>query len=234
MRQVPEYAIIGAGRMARHFRQYLHLLNIPYQQWSRKVDPAHTQLEAIIDRCNPIVILIQDGAIESFISTHPFLLDKTLVHFSGSLHTELAHSAHPLMTFSSELYSLDAYQKIPFVIENNRLSMNDLLPGLNNPSFKISSELKAFYHAMCVIGGNFTAILWQKFFTELETVFKIPKEAAYPYLNQVCVNLQKNLAEALTGPLVRKDEITIKANLQALENDPFQKVYQAFLGVTKL
>lgn len=234
MGQVPEYAIIGAGRMARHFCHYLHLLNIPYQQWSRKVDPAHTKLEAIIDRCNPIVILIHDGAIKSFISQHPFLQRKTLVHFSGSLRTELANSAHPLMTFSNELYSLNDYQKIPFVFEKGRLSINELLPGLSNPSFEIPVDLKPFYHAMCVMSGNFTALLWQKFFTELETVFKIPKEMAFPYLKQISLNLQKDSLSALTGPLVRKDQATIQANLQALANDPYQKVYQAFLEANKL
>ncbi len=231
MGQVPEYAIIGAGRMARHFCHYLHLLNIPYRQWSRKADPAHVKLEEVIDGCKSILILINDGAIESFINAHPFLKKKVLVHFSGSLNTSLANGAHPLMTFNDKLYSLDTYQKIPFVIEKTDTAINELLPGLANPSFVIPRELKAFYHAMCVLSGNFTAILWQKFFTELETTFNIPKEMAHPYLEQIVLNLQNNPQSALTGPLSRNDLVTINANLQALAKDPFQKVYQAFWDI---
>ena len=35
---------------------------------------------------------------------------------------------------------------------------------------------------------------------------------------------------ALTGPLARKDFKTIKRNLSALANDPYKKVYEAFLN----
>ncbi len=34
MRQVPNYLIIGSGRIARHFSYYLQLLQLPYRQWS--------------------------------------------------------------------------------------------------------------------------------------------------------------------------------------------------------
>lgn len=231
MGQVPEYAIIGAGRIAKHFCHYLDLLNIPYRQWSRKADPAYARLEAIVAKCNPVLILITDGSIEAFIKSHPFLQDKILVHFSGSLHTPLAHGAHPLMAFNAEQYPLDLYQKICFITEENSLPFKELLPGLKNPTFAIPHQLKSFYHAMCVISGNFTTMLWQKFFSELETVFKIPRENIYPYLQQICLNLQSNAQLALTGPLVRNDQATMAANLQALTNDPFQKIYHAFVEV---
>lgn len=230
MGQVPEYAVIGDGRMARHFCHYLDLLNISYQQWSRKADPSENQLPAIIDRCNPILILITDGAIEAFIQARPLLHNKSLIHFSGSLHTELACNTHPLMTFSHEFYPLSVYQKIPFAIETKKV-LSELLPGLPNPSFVIPPELKSYYHALCVISGNFAALLWQKFFNELENRFQVSKEIAFPYLEQICLNLQKDSLSALTGPLVRNDEVTIKANLQALEHDSFKEVYQAFVEV---
>lgn len=229
MRQVPNYGIIGDGKMARHFCHYLSLLKISYQQWSRTADPNYQHFENFIQHCNPILILISDAAIEDFIVNHPNLKTKTLIHFSGRLVSGLAYGAHPLMTFSHSFYPLTTYQKIPFILENKAPPFSELLPGLNNPAFAINPELKAFYHALCVLSGNFTVLLWQKFFKELTTTFQIPKSMIYPYLEQTLLNLQENDQHALTGPLARGDQATIQANLQALKNDPFQKIYQAFL-----
>lgn len=227
MRQVP-YGIIGTGRVARHMCHYLTLLSIPYLQISARASAF--DLEPIIVACDPLLILINDDAIEPYLQNHPSLQQKTRVHFSGSLTTMHAHGAHPLMTFSTELYDLDIYQKIPFVIEKNNLKFNQLLPGLSNPHFEIDAALKSFYHSLCVMSSNFTAILWQKFFQELEHKFSIPKSAVFPYLEQTCLNLMRQ-ENALTGPLIRNDQQTITSNLQALNFDPFQKIYQAFVDV---
>lgn len=229
MRQVPRYGIIGNGRMARHFTHYLHLLSIPYIQWSRAEQHSNTSLNTLISQCNPIIILISDAVIETFIHNYPLLHDKTLVHFSGNLITPLAYSAHPLMTFNHSLYELSCYEKISFIIEKEGLLFDELLPGLANPHFAIPKTLKPLYHSLCVLSNNFTVLLWQKFFSELENTFDIPKHAAHFFLTQTCHNLIANEHTALTGPLTRGDNNTIAANLVALEGDPFQKVYQAFL-----
>ena len=81
------------------------------------------------------------------------------------------------------------------------------------------------------MSGNFTTLLWQKFFTELETKFSIPKEAAMPYLEQIKTNLESNAAKALSGPIARQDFATIRNNLSALENDSFAGIYHAFVEV---
>lgn len=228
MRQVPSnYGIIGAGKMARHFSHYLDLLKISYQQWSRNTDPEFKKIRNAFKDCNPILLLISDTAIEPFIQQHTFLKNKNLIHFSGSLVTPLATSTHPLMTFSDNLYSLETYRTIPFVLEQNS-KLSDLLPGLKNSSYVLKTEQKALYHALCVLSGNFTVLLWQKFFAELEESLNLPKAIAFPYLEQITKNLQQD-GKVLTGPLARGDQTTIQANLTALSNDPFQKIYQAFL-----
>ncbi len=230
MRQVPKYAIIGAGRAANHIIHYFKLLDIPYIQWSRSCNKL-SSLNSCIADCHQILLLINDSAIEKFIIDNPILHSKQIVHFSGVLVSELAYGSHPLISFSEDLYALDVYQKIPFILDNDKLSFQKLLPGLDNPHFIISSELKPFYHSLCVLSGNFTVILWQKFFSELEKKLNIPREFAQHYLQQICSNLQRHPQAALTGPLVRDDKTTIEANLQALVNDPFQKIYQSFVEV---
>jgi len=232
MGQVPqaEFAIIGSGRMARHFCHYLDLLRISYRQWSRQTDPQYTQLAQIIAPCDRVLLLINDTAIEPFITAHNCLHNKTLLHFSGQLVTKLAIGLHPLMTFNQQLYSLATYQKISFIVEQDAPPFSQLLPGLSNPNFRIDPNKKAFYHALCVLSGNFTVLLWQKFFTELEKTFAIPQQHTQEYLNQIFHNIQEDVQTALTGPLPRNDITTLNNNLQALSGDPFQQVYQAFVN----
>lgn len=230
MRQVPRYAIIGSGRLARHFCHYFHLLGISFQQWSRRDDPTLEKLPSVIEGCDRVLVLISDSAIESFIQDNLCLKEKVLIHCSGQLVTSLAHSAHPPYPFTQKLYSLDRYLKIPFVIEKEGPEFADLLPELSNPHVKIDKKLKPFYHALCVMGGNFTTLLWQKVSQEFERKLNFPKGIAHPYLEQIFLNLLQEPEDALAGPLVRGDTNTIVSNLNALAQDPYQEVYQAFVN----
>ncbi len=227
MRQVPEFGIIGNGRVARHFQHYLQLLGIPVRTWSRAESsiPAAEALRA----CDTVLLLVSDDAIVPCAEAWPEPRRTRLVHFSGSLVTPLAHAAHPLMTFGPELYDLDTYRAIPFVLDAGGPPFAELLPGLRNPSFTIPAADRPYYHALCVMAGNFSTLLWQKLFAEFEARFGIPASAAHPYLARVAANLAGDAGRALTGPIARNDARTIAANLEALEGDPFQAVYAAFV-----
>lgn len=227
MKQVP-YGIIGAGRMARHFSYYLSLLHIPFRHWSRSQPVA--DLAILIQGSERLLILIQDDAIDAFIKSHEALNGKKLLHFSGRLSTPLAVGVHPLLTFGADLYTLDIYQNMPFIVDNNGMAFSDLLPGLSNPYYPVDSDKKALYHSLCVLSGNFTVLLWQKFFKELAHTIGIPADAGQLYLQQIANNLKNNPQAALTGPLARNDVKTIAANIQALAGDPYQPVYQAFVA----
>jgi hypothetical protein len=226
---VPLFGIVGSGRVARHFHHYLTLLGFPVCTWSRRApEPPPPQALA---SCATVLLLIQDAAIEPFIEDWPALRSRRLVHFSGSLVTPLAAGAHPLMTFGPDLYALDVYQSIPFVLEAGGAAFEDLLPGLPNPAFAIPAGERPFYHALCVMAGNFSTILWLKLFEEFQTRLNLPPSAAHPYLAQVAGNLMRDSSRALTGPLARGDAQAIAANLGALEGDPFHAVYSAFVKV---
>lgn len=222
------YTIIGDGRAARHMMHYLTLLNIPFYQWSRK---KNNDLERCVMASQRILLLISDAALTPFLHQYPILSNKMVIHFSGALNIQNAYTAHPLTSFSEELFDLERYQKIPFFLEIGSPDLTELLPGLSNPQFCIPAELKSLYHSLCVISGNFTTLLWQKFFKELEQTFNVPKEAALPYLEIITRNLQINHQNALTGPLARGDFITMQKNLEALGNDPIAKIYRAFIEV---
>lgn len=232
MGQVPEFdqtpfGIVGDGRVARHVHRYLDLLGIPVLTWARR-QPGPSPSEAL-GSCRTVLLLIRDEAIVPFIEAWPSLGEKHLVHFSGSLVTPLADGAHPLMTFGPRLYDIADYRAIPFVVDAGRTPFAELLPGLPNPSYTIRPEDRPYYHALCVLAGNFSTLLWVKLFDEFQGRLGIPPSAAAPYLARVAANVAADGRQAMTGPLSRADRQAVTANLKALEGDPFHAVYAAFV-----
>lgn len=227
MKQVPHYLIIGDGRVSRHFQCYFSLLNLSYSVWHRR--QAIEILYQNINRATHILILIKDDAINAFCETYLHNIQAYLIHFSGSLVSPYAYGAHPLMTFGAEIYTLNEYITIPFVLDDDTPDFTTLLPHLPNQNMKLNKSLKAKYHALCVLGGNFSCLLWQKLFACFEEELNIPASFAHPYLRQQTKNLLTQAKTALTGPLIRRDYITLQNNIAALDNDPFKEVYLSFV-----
>lgn len=237
MRQVPRlqsknlYGVVGDGQAARHFSHYLQLLGIPFKTWSRT--EASEYCENLADRlseCKIILVLISDSAIETFLKENErFFKDRTAVHFSGSLVTPLAEGFHPLMSFGGNFLSLDEYKKIPFILERGRASFEEIFPDLSNPHITIHAKDKSLYHSFCVMSGNFTTLLWQKVFKEMQSQLQIPREYLHPYLEAITRNLLESPESALSGPIHRRDVKTLTVNLKALRRDPYAKIYRAFV-----
>lgn len=234
MRQVPPLApapfgIVGDGRVARHFSHYFTLLGLQALTWSRRSSTG-PPVEALAG-CGTVLLLIRDAAIVPFLEAWPELRSHRLVHCAGSLVVPGVACAHPLMTFGPRLYDRETYRSIPFVLDADSCPFEELLPGLPNASCTIPADERAYYHALCVMAGNFTALLWRHLFAQFEDRLRIPAAAAHPFLAQTAANLAADPSQALTGPLVRGDAATIAANLDALDGDAFQDVYAAFVRV---
>jgi predicted short-subunit dehydrogenase-like oxidoreductase (DUF2520 family) len=231
------YAILGGGRLARHFSRYFHLLEIPHTRWARDhhaslntfedVD-AETRLRKSIDKAGCILLLVSDQAIPALLEQYPFLHGKRLVHCSGALNLPSVTGAHPLMTFAEHLYELDTYQSIPFMLDAGQ-DFADVFPDLPNPHFSIKTGDRARYHAMCVSAGNFSQVLWKGIADRFEQDLGLPAETLHPYLKQVAENFIQTPESALTGPLARGDQKTIERNLDSLDGDPLQDLYRAFI-----
>jgi predicted short-subunit dehydrogenase-like oxidoreductase (DUF2520 family) len=257
IRQVPlKYTIIGDGKVAKHFAHYFHLLDIEFNCWSRRqfqlqsckpsllekqftlhqtYYPQHQSrltLQKTIEASDVVLLLISDDAIEDFIESNAFLKEKQLLHFSGSLTSKYAISCHPLMTFAHQLYELEQYEKIPFVIDDG-YELSDLFPKFKNEYVTIKAKDKAYYHSLCVMAGNFAQILWQAIGKEFEQNLNLPKEILNPYLLQNTQNFVNNPETSATGPLQRGDFATIKKHLNSLQNNPLLEIYQAFLNHQK-
>lgn len=215
--------------MANHICHYLHHLGLFYIAWSRSKNTIEN-LNQFLSQVTHVLILINDSAIDAFIENHilPHHLQIKLIHFSGSLISKYAHEAHPLQTFGNKLYPIDHYKKIPFIIESESAAFSELLPGFENPYYKINHADKNYYHALCVMANNFTTLLWQKFFSEMQNKFEIKIEHMQPFLDQTFHNIKYDFQNALTGPIARKDRKTLFDDLKALNDDNFFKIFEAF------
>ena len=222
-----QYAIIGNGRVATHMLHYFDMLGIPYTHWHRKSEKS---LKETVAPATHVLLLVSDDAIDAVAAENKNLFaGKTVVHFSGAHNSKNVFSAHPLMTFCHELYAAEVYPTIPFVTTHEEPEFATLLPGLPNAHYIIHASEKPYYHALAVMGCNFSTILWEKMIVELGNRYHIPKQAVMPIMRQTFVNLEKS-SEPLAGPLSRKDTRTIADNLAALKEDPFCAVYKGFVN----
>jgi predicted short-subunit dehydrogenase-like oxidoreductase (DUF2520 family) len=230
------YAIVGGGRLARHFSEYFRLLEIPCNCWARDngspintfdLPDAELRLRKTVRDADRVLLLVSDKGITALLKQYPFLHARELIHCSGSLSVPGVAGAHPLMTFTDGLYELGTYQKVPFIIETGQV-FTQLFPGLPNPHFAISAQDKNRYHAMCVIAGNFSQLMWKSISDRFEKQFELPATTLHPYLKQVTENFIQSPESAMTGPLTRNDQQTIDRNSDALADDPLQDLYAAF------
>jgi predicted short-subunit dehydrogenase-like oxidoreductase (DUF2520 family) len=228
--RLSENLIIGNGKMAKHFAHYLGLLKIPFIQVNRK-DFTSLQIQEHIQKAQRIFLAISDSALAEFVEKN-YIKNKIWIHFSGALSIANAISCHPLMSFSEALYKLEDYKKIHFVISGNHqaeINLKEIIPFIDNPYTVISSQLKEKYHAYCVIAGNFPIILWSYVMKEFAQ-WQIPEEALELYLQNNLNNFKKLKENALTGPLQRKDLLTIEKNINALGDDEkMQSIYKSFV-----
>lgn len=227
-RQVPKktYTIVGDGKVARHFVHYFNLLGISSNQWQRQ--QSINQLQQSVTQSDVVLLLISDDAIEQFIQQHPFLQNKILIHLSGSLIIEQAIGCHPLMTFGQEFYDLETYQSMPFICDNG-VDFSAVFPQLKNQSYSVEPKQKAYYHAMCVMAGNFSQVLMRETSQQLNNQLDLPLDLMFPYLLQNTKNFIANPKTSATGPLERGDITTVQKHLQVLEGNELENIYQSFI-----
>jgi predicted short-subunit dehydrogenase-like oxidoreductase (DUF2520 family) len=81
------------------------------------------------------------------------------------------------------------------------------------------------------MANNFTTLLWQKFFTQMQAQFNCPASSLAPLLQQTFDNLAHHPKEALSGPIARKDVRTLQRDLQALADDPYHAIFKTFMDI---
>ncbi len=215
---------IGNGKLSKHFQFLFGQLNLPYRVWSHK--DSFNELQSIAQGCECVFILLKDSMIEPLYKQNLKSLNMKCYHFSGSLIVAGVFDFHPLMTFGENTYELDQYLKIPFITSCE----TETLPFLPNRIIRIKPEQKSLYHAMCVLSGNFSQMLFTLASNKLNKL-GINNNDIKNYVIQSISNVENNPLQNLTGPIVRKDHQTIQKNISALDNPEHQKLYKTFVEI---
>ncbi len=220
-----KFLIVGRGRLAKHLKQYFSFYNYSFTEWHR--DSTESFLERAIESEFILLAISDDNIAEFYDKNAEFLTTKTWVHFSGSLYHSQIFGVHPLMTFSHKIYDKDFYDKIHLTIDRPLFQMKGLRDLFNNPLSYIPKEQKAFYHALCVMAGNFPQMIWKQCELDFKNL-NLPSDAITLYLQRVTENfIQEN--SPITGPLIRKDYKTVKNNLESLEGHALHPLYFGML-----
>lgn len=235
-KNAPNYLLIGDGKISKHFLFYFNFLKLDIKQWSRRTNSLK-DLKLKLEQATHVLLAVNDSSIQPVYLKIKKLnavnfRNKIFIHFSGAMSFKGIFGAHPLMTFGQKLYPKADYFKIHFVIERSDLThfnLNSILPGLKNSFSFVSPNEKNYYHALCVMGGNFPHILWK------ESSFKllqmgVPLNVIHSYFKRNLNNFFLDPKNSLTGPLARKDSLTIKKHLKSFKNPAEKKLYKAFVA----
>lgn len=240
--------IIGAGKVGCSLAQYFavnnRIISGIYDTNEAVANTAatllktvkFTTLDAIIIASDILFLTVTDDAIETVWCqiADQDLTGKIICHCSGALSSAVftdieikgafGYSVHPVMTINH--YSAVAeLKKAPFTIEGSATKMaviTDLFTSAGNSVQILDAAQKIRYHAAAVFASNFMVGLAQISMDLLaECGFNEEKQQLFLPLMQASVeNIVKHgVVDALTGPLQRGDEITLRKHLSDLTGD---------------
>ena len=227
-----ETLIVGRGRVATQLIHFFESRNLPFSNWCRSSEnfqgQNHEELLSLFSKATRVLLPVSDKSISEFIDQHEAqLAGKLLVHFSAAHKDQRALGFHPLGSFTLD-QKVD-FSKVYFQGIHHESLFREALPMFSNPYTQLSESDMQLYHALCVYGGNFSAILWKNFFEKMQYM-GVPREALNSYVQNITNNVLANPEKAVTGPLVRGDQATIEKNLKALEHEPkLHAIYESFV-----
>jgi hypothetical protein len=218
--------IVGKGKVARLFSSFFERQKIAHTQWSRSQGLA--ALEEKSSTCTHVLLCLPDKVLTPFVDEHwDFFKNKTLIHFSATHTDARLLGFHPLGAFTLEGSTL--LEEVFFHGPHPESIFREALPVLKNPYKELSAGDMQKYHALCVLGGNYTSLLWKIFFSEIQKL-GISPEAAISYIQMNSQNVLQNPQSSLTGPLLRGDTPTLEKNIHALSTNPeLAEIYSAFV-----
>ncbi len=199
---------------------------------------ATTDYNDFIKEADLILITTPDQAIKK-VARELFDLDlvkdqATLVHLSGALDSDILAttsdknygrlSLHPLQAIANVEQGINKLPDSFFTIEGNSLGIKqgkEILTALDVDYKIISKEAKPLYHAAACVASNYLVALVDlaiKMMEEVGISSDDALSALLPLIKGSMENIaQSDPAQALTGPLARGDQETIKKHLASLK-----------------
>ncbi len=189
----------------------------------------------VVEQSDLTLLAVPDDAIASVASRLDLdMRDKAVVHTSGAHSVDvlsplaergaMTGSLHPVFPFADVEMAVANLPGATFALEatDERLLswLCAIVQSLDGYTLVVPPGGKAAYHAALVIASNYTVTLYavaQKLLTGLGADRGVADNALNVLVRATVDNLIKQgVPDALTGPLVRGDEGTLAAHLEAL------------------
>lgn len=254
----PTVAIIGAGRAGRALALALTRASVPVLVCTRRKSDLPSSISSslepwtlALEKAGIILVAVPDDAIEDVAGRlrEMSLSGAVVLHCSGLrdrsalalLEGRVAGrgSFHPLQTLAGDSEAAERLKAAYAVLEGDGSAVvagRRLAALLGMQALEIRSSDKPLYHAAAVIVSNYTVAL-SALAERLALAAGIPAEAAgrifLPLLEGTWRNLEmRGTTDALTGPIVRGDEGTVRAHLDVLDEEA-RRLY-AVMGLEAL
>jgi predicted short-subunit dehydrogenase-like oxidoreductase (DUF2520 family) len=188
---------------------------------------------AVLDESDLIFLTVPDDAIAPIARDLRLYSGQALVHTSGLLDAGVlapamaagtgAGSFHPLVAFADADRAQEALAGATIALDGDAsvvAMLAELAEAIGARPVRLPPGAKPAYHAAAVLAaGGFTALL--DAIAELGRGAGLDEAAALavygPLIRQTLANAERlGIAAALTGPMVRGDEGTVRAHLAAM------------------
>jgi len=228
------YVIFGAGRVGRSMAGYLTHLGHAVSLVTRvEAEQNRRDCERLVDSADVVAVAIPDGKLEVWRDDwRGVIAGKTAIHFSGAMNVDGLHGFHPLYSFPPSPLPPEKMKDIAFACPEGGPAFADVFPGAPNPHFNVAEKGRARYHALAVLSGNFASFLWNETAKEFASLGDIPPETILKsYFSGLVDRFAESPEASMTGPVLRKDKVTVEKNLAALADKPkLKQLYEAFLN----
>ena len=240
--------IIGAGRLGASLAMALEAAGYRVAAVASRSTGSAASLAArlgeatalssrqVAETCELVFVTVPDGQIASVAAELPWKTGQAVVHCSGALGLDALAPAsaagaragclHPLQSFSSREGEPERFRGIVCGVEGAPplgSTLERIAAGLGAGVVRLEGVDRARYHAAAVFASNYAVALMAAARRAWELAGLPPDEARpalAPLLFGAASNVaERELAEALTGPVARGDVATIERQLAALDED---------------
>ncbi|HEY7878088.1 MAG TPA: Rossmann-like and DUF2520 domain-containing protein [Gemmatimonadaceae bacterium] len=253
--------VLGAGRAGRGLARALRAVGVEVVglHGRQRVDAADDisigTLPPSAGAASVILVTVRDAQLESVLrdlASERLQASAVVLHASGSADPAamalLRQRGHPAGTFHPLIPLVDPTRAAATLrgawigIDGDaeaRMRARALAAQLGAKTLEIPAGQKPRYHAAAVLVSNFPAVLLalgERVLAEAGLGPETARHALLPLWLAAVDNVRgaTTVATALTGPVVRGDAVTVRANLDALRDDETARTVYRVLSLALL
>lgn len=248
---IENIGFIGAGKCGMSLGHYFRSKGMSIVGFSSRhktnIDFDFLDYNDLINKSDIIFVTVTDTAIsEVWNGLQKYdLHNKIICHCSGSLSSDIfvgtdkdmVCSVHPMLAFNSKHTSEENISNAYFTLEGGKTAVDRLsriLSKCSNNFRIIKKENKVLYHAAACFASNFVVAVCEKA-EELLSECGFDRQSAHDALTPLMSGNMENIInagtrQAITGPAIRGDMITIQKHLDKLD-DETKDIYKGLTNI---